>query len=150
MKNKLLIALSLIVIISTGIILIINNKPKPFHLEEKYYINQIVEINSQEYNKLIKEKASFIIALYKPNCGASTAFLKVLEEYSQKHNLTIYKMTFSEMKKTSLQIKYYPSSAIINNGKLVDYLESDKERDTKYYKTSDGFHNWIIKYIIVE
>lgn len=150
MNKKILISLLLLILVILLVFLYQNIKNKPFYLEDKYYVNEIIEIDSKEYSELVKKKESFAVALYKPNCGASSAFLEVLNEFSSNYKISIYKMTFEEMKKTKLKIKYYPSLALINKGRLVDYLESDKDSDIKYYKTSEGFNEWFRMHVLVK
>ena len=44
-------------------------------------------------------------------------------------------------------IKYYPSFAIYNNGKLIDFLKVDSDNDLNRYKDIEEFKNWFNSYI---
>jgi thiol-disulfide isomerase/thioredoxin len=58
-------------------------------------------------------------------------------------------MAYASMSETSLkdEIKHYPSFVIIKDGKVVDYLDAESDKHTKYYKSAHDFAEWIKKYI---
>jgi len=121
-----------------------------FKLEEKYYTSSsFQELNATDYKQLQEKKESFVVFIYQNYCATSSQFESVLNQFINSHSLTIYKMSFSDMKKTDLNdhIKYYPSFAIIHNGELVDYLDANDNEDTNNYKETKQFKNWISEYI---
>lgn len=151
MKNKkwLIICCFLIIII---IILfrILQNKNKTFFLEDKYYeINDIAEIKIDELNDLINRKESFAVFIYQPMCITSSDFENILYSFLEENNIGIYKITFSEIKDTEIGkfIKYYPSFIIYNKGKMIDFLEANKDEDVIYYSSKEGFKKWFTEYV---
>ena len=121
-----------------------------FYLEEKYYGDSVFnEIESNDLNNLINDKESFAIFIHQPFCSTSYEFNKILTKFAEENKISFYKMSFDEMKKTVMyeNIKYYPSFAIYNNGKLIDFLEADSDEDLNRYKDMEEFKNWFNGYI---
>lgn len=156
MNEKLLklVSLSLLVIFCTIFITGCNNGNDLFLLEDEYYgnynqDNPFLVIENQELNNLIEEKKSFAIFIYQPMCISSNDFEQVLADFTNTYEINFYKIAFSNIKDTTLgeKVKYYPSFAIFKEGKLVDYLEPDKDEDIEYYKSSEGFKKWFTKYV---
>lgn len=115
-----------------------------FYLEEKYYGNSVFdEIDSNDLNDLINDKESFAIFIHQPFCSTSYEFNKILTMFAEENKISFYKISFDEMKKTVMyeNIKYYPSFAIYNNGKLIDFLEADSNEDLNRYKDMEEFKN---------
>ena len=134
MKKRVLKIIIPIVIILVLIVVIIERNfiqktsDFMFYLEEKYYGNSVFnEIDSNDLNDLINDKESFAIFIHQPFCSTSYEFNKILTMFAEENKISFYKMSFDEMKKTVMyeNIKYYPSFAIYNNGKLIDFLEAD-------------------------
>lgn len=152
MKKKLLIILSILLLIVLGIILYLVLNNKKFELDNKYTNNGLFdEINYQELNSLILDKDTFLVFVYQDMCIASSDFEDVLNEFINKYPITIKKIAFSEIKDTNIEekIKYYPSFLIYHKGKLIDYLRTDKEKDTKIFQNAIDFENWLKEYIIL-
>ena len=121
-----------------------------FSLEEKYYSeSNLVEIDTSVFNKLLLDKESFGIFIYDASCISSSEFNKVLLEFSNKYKIYLYKISFQNMKETSLseKVKFCPSFAIYKNGKLIDYLDASSDEDTDIYKSVDNFSNWFFGYV---
>ena len=140
-------ALILIIIIS----LLTACNEKPFYLENEYYgSNNFTELNESNFNKLVKNKKSFAIFLHQPLCNTSVNFEKNLIKYMKDKQISFYKMTFTEMRKTSLKdkIKYYPSFVIYHEGKLVSYLDASSDKDLKVYKSVKAFDKWFSSYVL--
>lgn len=151
MKKKIIIFISiLILIISVIVFWFINKNQKPFFLENDYYGgSKITEIEFNELNELVENKKSFVIFIYQPMCVTSANFESVLNEFLKENQISIYKISFANIKDTYLNkyIKYYPSFIIYNKGKIVDFLEADKDEDVSSYTSKDEFKNWFTKYV---
>ena len=153
MKKNIIKSILILFILSILIIvfMIINkNNNKTFYLETKYYgTNSMVEIKEKELNKLINNKESFAVFIYQPMCVTSSDFENILSNYLKDKKISIYKIAFSNIKDTKLgkKIKYYPSFVIYNKGKMVDFLEADKDEDINYYTSKKGFESWFTKYV---
>ena len=142
--KKIFFLIILILVFVTGC------KKYTFILDEEYYNNnEIIEIDKSEFDKLIENKKSFAVFIYESTCVTSDEFSKVLDEFSNKNQISLYKMSFENMKDTELnnKIKFYPSLVIFNKGKLIDYLDAESDEDKEYYKNVDGLENWFFSYV---
>lgn len=152
MKKKVVIFLSILIVLFVTIIAILltNKGEKTFYMEDKYYgTNNMTEIKIDELNKLIDKKESFAVFIYQPMCVTSSDFESVLSDFLKDNQISIYKIAFSNIKNTDIGkvVKYYPSFIIYNKGKIIDFLEADKDEDVKYYSSKDGFKSWFTRYV---
>lgn len=140
----------IIVLILVSILLVgCNGKIK---LEDKYYKrSKFIDVDHSKVNDLIKSKESFVVFIYQPMCTMSSEFEELLDEYMDIRKISIYKMSFSDMKKTSLKdtVRFYPSFIIFKDGEVVDFLDADSDEDTNRYKILKAFKEWIESYIEV-
>lgn len=155
MTKKIIKIIILIILLIALVILVVNlsNKDKKFYLEDKYYKeSKINEIDENKLESLINDKESFVVFVYQPMCITSSGFNELLNEFTNKYNLTIYMIPFSSIKDTNLEkhVKYYPSFVIFNNGKVVDYLKADSDDDTKCYENLPDFEDWFFSYVLLK
>lgn len=148
MKKKYLIILCfLIILLLSGLFLFCNKK---FYLEPKYYgKSNLIDIDLSRIEKLIEDKENFGVFVSQTMCVVSSDFQKVIEQFQKEKNLTFYNINFSLINDSSKfkNIKYYPSFIIFKNGKIVDYLEVNKNEHVEYYSSSLGFEKWFTKYV---
>ena len=113
---------------------------------------KLIELSTETYEEIIDNKESFVIFIYQPMCVTSNNFESVINEFMKKNNISIYKMKYSFMLETNLKdyINYYPSFAIIKNGKLVDHLDANSNEDINMFKNLNDFTNWFEKYVLKE
>lgn len=140
---KKIIALILISLLLVGC----NGKIK---LEDKYYKrSEFIDIDYLGVDDLIKSKENFVVFIYQPMCTMSSEFEKLLDEYMDIKKISIYKMSFTDMKKTSLKdtVKFYPSFIIFKDGEVVDFLDADSDEDTNKYKILKAFKEWFEGYV---
>lgn len=151
MKKSILINVVLIIIFVSIILTFTNNK---FSLEAKYYNNdKIIQISSEEYNKLIEQKESFVVFVHLPGvCLFNLPFAPIVEEFVSDSKITIYSLDFKDIENTNLnkKIKYSPSVVLIKKGKINEYLDPNKDSDLKYYKSKKEFTEWIKTYIKIK
>ncbi len=154
--NKKLIAfiITLVVLIGIGmtIILIHNNKQK-FYLEDVYYNKgELKDTTSKEIDKLVKNKKSFVLFTYNDFCTFSVPCDSVFEEASNKLNITILQIPYRDFKETVLnkKVKYGPSVIIVKEGKVVKYLDAEKDSDKILYQDVKKFISWTKEYIYTE
>lgn len=150
MKNKksiiiMVIIISIIILTFLGFIC----KKEKFYLEDNYYTYDMKKVSYSDINKLEKEKKSFILFTYNPYCSLKIPCDKIFEEYAKNKNITILTIPFDKFKKTEYYktVKYAPSVIIINKGKIITYLDAEKDKDIKLYQDTNKFGNWIEKYI---
>ena len=142
---KKIFALILISLLLVGC----NSKIK---LEEKYYKrSEFIDIDYSKVEDLIKSKENFVIFIYQPMCTMSSGFEELLDDYMDIRKISIYKMSFTDMKKTDLKntVRFYPSFIIFKDGEVVDFLDADSDEDTKKYKEFDAFKEWFESYVEV-
>lgn len=154
--KKIVIPAAIILVVIVGIIVIVKRnliektENVMFYLEEKYYGTSVFnEIKSDDVTNLIESEESFAIFIHHPFCSASYEFNKVLVNFAEEKKISLYKISFDEMKKTNMynSIKYYPSFAIYKEGELMDFLDAESDEDLKYYKDKDEFEKWFSNYI---
>lgn len=140
----------IIILILVSLLLVgCNGKIK---LEDKYYKrSEFIDVDHSKVNDLIKSKESFVVFIYQPMCTMSSEFEELLDEYMDIRKISIYKMSFSDMKKTSLKdtVRFYPSFIIFKDGEVVDFLDADSDEDTNRYKILKAFKEWVESYIEV-
>lgn len=152
MKKKIIISSSIVLTLVIILLVILTNKKSSttFYLENNYYgANNITEIKIDELNQLIDNKESFTVFVYQSMCVTSSAFESVLYDFLEDEQISIYKIAFSNIKDTEIgkMVKYYPSFIIYNKGKIIDFLEADKDEDVNYYTSKDEFKSWFTRYI---
>ena len=103
-----------------------------------------VEISISEYEQLIADGKSFVIFIDQDGCHTADKLREFIKTYVDG-DFVVQKMMFSEMKKTSLHdfVKFYPSVAIISNGKVVAWLRADSDDDGNIYNDYEAFKNWL-------
>ena len=132
------------------VILITGCKGEIFSLDSKYYEkSSIEEINTNTLEQLIDDKESFAVFVYQPLCENSNNLENIINELIDTYQISFYKIKFTDIKNTNLgkKVKYYPSFVIYKDGKVIDYLESDKDADINKFKNLEDFKNWLSSYV---
>lgn len=125
-------------------------KDNSFVLNNDYYNNgDIVLIDVDSFNKLVDDKDSFLVFIYDPSCVTSEDFADVIEEFILKCDITVYKLSFKDMKNTALSdvVKYFPSLVLYEKGEIVDFLDATSDEDTDCFKDVEKLENWIFNYV---
>ena len=70
----------------------------------------------------------------------------------EKYKIDFVSIPFEKFKKTQLynEVKYGPSILIIKEGKIIKYLDANKDSDLQKYQDTKEFEKWINKYIYTE
>ena len=151
MKNKKSIIIVIVIIISIIILTFFWYicKKEKFYLEDNYYNYDMKKVSYRDINKLEKEKKSFILLTYNPYCSLKIPCDKIFEEYAKNKNITILTIPFDKFKRTEYYktVKYALSVIIINKGRIITYLDAEKDNDIKLYQDTNKFGNLIEKYI---
>ena len=129
-----------------------NNEEAKFNLDNKYYNKaELVSINGEELKELENNNGNFIVFVYMPRCNASALFYTVVREFSNIHGITIYRVQFSRIEGSRMadSIRFFPTAVIYNDGEVATYLDANKNEHIDYYRTSEGFKNWLTKYIYI-
>ena len=143
--KKLLVLLSFIVIL-TGC----DKKVEKFYLDDEYYNEgKYIEVGKEQINELENKKASYILFTYNSFCSFQVPCDNVFENVMKKYNIDVYSTPFEEGKKTFIKdtIKYAPSVLIIHKGKIIAYLDPEKDEDLSKFQVEKDFEVWLDKYI---
>ena len=150
MKNKnIFIIIGIIVLITIIISLNFNSKSK-INLSEQYYqYGTIKDITKDELLTKINNKENFILFTNNNFCTFKISCEEIFKESAQELNITILKIPFDEFKTTKLHdtIKFAPSVIIIKEGKIIEYLDPEKNDDLSKYQDKKEFTSWIKEYI---
>lgn len=155
MKKRIIIIsiLTILTILTVSLIFIKSFKKEeiePFYLKDKYYEkSESIKINVKELDDLIKEKETFVLYVYHASYATSSKFNQILKNFQDENNLTIYKISYQAIQKSNYRktIKSYPSFLIIKNGLIIDYLDSNNDKDSEHFKNEENFKTWFTKYI---
>ena len=142
MKKVVLFIITLLII--TGC-----NKTEKIYLSDKYY-NEGNYISVKNLDGL--EKDSYVLYTYNYYCSFKISCEKVFKEYMNKYKIDFISMPFEYLKKTQLykKVKFGPSIVIVKEGKVIAYLDADKDEDLEKYQDSKKFEEWINNYIYTE
>lgn len=88
---------------------------------------------------------TFAVFVDQTDCINADRLRGFLTDYTSETGLKIYRIMFSDLKNTDLngQVKYYPSVAIISNGKLIAWLNANSDADADAYNSYDAFKTWL-------
>ena len=120
-----------------------------FYLNNKYY-NEGKYITIKNLDGL--EKDTYVLYTYNNYCTFKKSCEQVFKEYMEKYKIDFYSMPIDYFKKTSFyrKVRYAPSIILVKNGKIVTYLDANKDEDLDKYQDSKQFEEWINKYIYTE
>ena len=120
-----------------------------FYLNNKYY-NEGNYITIKNLDNL--EKDSYVLYTYNNYCTFKKPCEQVFKEYMEKYKIDFYSMPIDYFKKTSFyrKVRYAPSIILVKNGKIVTYLDANKDKDLDKYQDSKKFEEWINEYIYTE
>lgn len=117
-----------------------------FYLNDSYYgSSEIRDIKADD----LKSEDSFLLFTYNYYCSLAIPCDEIFKSFSKNENIEILSMSIDEFKKTSYYktVKYAPSVLIIKDGKIVTFLDAEKNSDIEKYQDIDKFTEWVSKYI---
>lgn len=120
-----------------------------FYLNNKYY-NEGKFITIKNIDDLKND--TYVLYTYNNYCTFKKPCENVFKEYMEKYKIDFYGMPFDSFKKTSLykEVRYAPSIILVKDGKIIDYLDANKNKDLDKYQDTKKFEEWINKYIYTE
>ncbi len=141
MKKLLLIIIGILLV--TGC----SSKQEKFHLDKNYY-------GSNEYIPVTKEnveanRGNYLLFVYNNACSFGVPCEQIFEEFMKQENIAILSIPYTDFKETYLskEVKYAPSVIIVNNKKVITYLDASKDEDVDRYQNVDKFKKWLEEYI---
>ena len=130
------------------------SKVKPFELEDKYYgEGKFIQVNeASELKTLEDDKESYIVYIYLGGCLICQAFKPRVQEVIEDKGLIVYEAPIEFLKEANSviakKVKYAPSLVLMHDGKVAAYLDTSKDKDSKYYESVEELASYIDKYII--
>ncbi len=119
-----------------------------FFLDEQYY-NQgdFIEITSDDFENL--DSDNYVLFTYNNYCAFSIPCDEIFKEFMEKYDIDFLSMSYEEFKETKFHdtVEFAPSVIIVKNWKIVDYLDSEKDKYLDMYQAVEKFWQWIKKYI---
>lgn len=123
-------------------------------LDVEYYCGEecdgeYMELDGEEYERLIREKKSFIVFVDQTGCKTADKLRGYMKDYATKIGVKVYRIMFDKARETSLHdtVKYYPSVAVVANGRVVGFLRADADEDSDAYNKPEAFEEWIKRYL---
>ena len=147
--KKILIIIFVIIVGVIGFIYL--NKDNRFYLEDKYYNNnEFINIDANSYNDYKND--SYILFTFNNYCNLPIPCEEIFKSFIEKNNIAILYIPFEEFKNIDLynHVKYAPSIIVVNKGKMVAYLDAEKDDDLIKYQDENAFEEWISKYIYIK
>ena len=117
-------------------------------LTDKYYNEgKYIEITSEEINN--NKTENYVIFAYNSYCNFSVPCETVFKKTMEKFKIDFLSIKIDEFKKTYLNkiVKYAPTIIIVKKGKVIAYLDSNKDKDIKKYEDDKQFEKWLNNYI---
>lgn len=109
-----------------------------------------MELTPEAYEKLVVEKKSFVVMVDQGGCTTAERLREeFVKNFAIDKGIRVYKMMYSDLLKTSLHdfVKYYPSVAVVSNGKVKGWLRADSDEDSDAYNKYNKFEEWMQKYL---
>lgn len=141
---KKIIAFAILIILSVFYL----NKNRQIYLTEKYYKNgNYIEVNSEKIESLKKE--NYVLFTYNSYCNLKIPCDTIFKKTMEKYKIDFLSTPFVEFKKTSFykKVNYAPSVLIISKGKIISYLDANKDSDLEKYQDEKEFEKWLQKYV---
>ncbi len=117
---------------------------KKIYLSNEFYSEgNFKEINNDSINQY--NNKTYLLFTYNNYCILPIPCDKIFLEVAKKNNISILSMPFSEFKKTVFYdtVKYAPSIIIVDEGKVIKYLDANKDEDLEKYQDVDKFEKWL-------
>lgn len=145
--KKLLLIILIIPILFTAC----TSSDSKIYLSDKYYNKGVfIDITNNDINKIKND--NYLLYIYNPFCNFKIPCEKIFKDTMDKYKIDILSMGIEEYKKTSFfdKVRYAPSIIVIKSGKIIAYLDADKDEDYDKYQNSDEFEKWLSEYIYLE
>ncbi len=104
-----------------------------------------VPLSKEKYEEKASSEKAFVVLVDQSGCKTAEKLKEFADTYASEHQFNIFVMKFSDVKESSLgeSVKYYPSVAIVSQGKPVAWLRADSDDDAPAYNNYDDFERWM-------
>lgn len=141
---KKAIALATLLILSVFFL----TKKEQIYLTKKYYKSgNYIEVGSEQLEKLKKD--TYVLFTYNSYCNLKIPCETIFKKTMEKYKIDFLSTPFVEFKKTKFykKVNYAPSVLIVSKGKIISYLDANKDSDLEKYQDDKKFEKWLQKYI---
>ena len=116
---------------------------------ENYDVSEVKDLTADQYNQMISEKKSFVLMIDNPGCVTTANMREMMSDFSNNMKFTYYRIYWQDTKDTNIRekVQYFPSLAIIDEGKIIAALQADSDEDAKYYNNASDLAEWLKKYV---
>lgn len=121
-----------------------------FELDSEFYASwKFREVSAIEFENL--ENQNYVLFTFNNFCALAIPCEDIFKDFMNKYKIDFISMKFDEFKKISLHktVAYAPSVVIVHNGKIVDYLDSEKDEDLQKFQDVEAFEERIQQYILL-
>lgn len=122
-------------------------------LDSEYYTDtpELIDITASQYDELIANQKSFLLFVDQGGCTTADRLRGYAKDYAAKNGINIYRIMFSSIKDLSLHdyIKFYPSMAVVEKGKVRTYLRADSDAAAEMYNNYDAFESWLNRFVSI-
>lgn len=128
-----------------------NEKIEKVYLDDNLYGNSnYIKITKNELENL--ENSTYIIYTYNNYCSLKIPCEVIFKNVMDKYKISMYSISYDQFKETFLhnKVKYAPSVIIVDKGKILSYLDSNKKEDIDKYQVEYDFEKWLEKYIYLK
>lgn len=149
MKKKFIVLAIFVVLLITSFIIFHNDNK--FYLDDKYYNEgNFIEVSSNDLNNI--ESKNFILFTYNNYCNFEIPCDQIFQKFMKDKKIDFLSIPFEEFKKTKYysEVNYAPSIIIIKDGKIIKYLDAEKNEDMDRYQDVNKFEQWLDNYIYFE
>ena len=145
---KKIFLLLLIIIVCVGCSNYKNVDSNKIFLSDMFYNKgNFIEIDSKSLEDY--SNTTYLLFTYNNFCSLPISCEKIFKSFASVYKIDFLSMPFSEFKNTYLYdtVKYAPSVLIVENNKIIAYLDANKDDDLEKYQDVNKFKDWINNYI---
>ena len=145
-RHIILLAIFAVLVVAIAIFAFVFSRQNPVKLNAEYYnATSVIDIDAAQYEQLIKEEQSFVVMVDNPGCTTTARMREMLTDLPANLQFVYYRIMWQDAKETSLHqyVKYFPSVAIIDHGRVAYYLRADDDADSNYYNDATELKNWL-------
>lgn len=145
---KKIFLLLLIIIVCVGCSNYKNVDSNKIFLSDMFYNKgNFIEIDSKSLEDY--SNTTYLLFTYNNFCSLPISCKKIFKSFASDYKIDFLSMPFSEFKNTYLYdtVKYAPSVLIVENNKIIAYLDANKDDDLEKYQDVNKFKDWINNYI---
>lgn len=145
---KKIFLLLLIIIVCVGCSNYKNVDSNKIFLSDMFYNKgNFIEIDSKSLEDYSNK--TYLLFTYNNFCSLPISCEKIFKSFASDYKIDFLSMPFSEFKNTYLYdtVKYAPSVLIVENNKIIAYLDANKDDDLEKYQDVNKFKDWLNNYI---